>query len=94
LKDGQPAFAPMTGPAEMQILGTGYYATGSEIPLQSFEPGYYTFMLTVRDLNAPKDSAAFKGIERKEDFVVLKADGSMPEKAAPKPPAKKAPAKK
>jgi GWxTD domain-containing protein len=94
LKDGQPAFAPMTGPAEMQILGPGYYATGSEIPLQSFEPGYYTFTLTVRDLSAPKDSAAFKGMERKEDFVVLKADGSMPEKAAPKPPAKKAPAKK
>ncbi len=94
LRDGQPAFAPMTGPAAMQPLGAGYYATGSEIPLQSFEPGYYTFTLTVRDLNAPKDSAAFKGIERKEDFVVLKADGSMPEKAAPKPPAKKAPAKK
>ncbi len=94
LKDGQPAFAPLTGPAQMQILGTGYYATGSEIPLQSFEPGYYTFTLTVRDLNAARDSAAFKGIERKEDFVVLKADGSMPEKAAPKPPPRKAPAKK
>jgi hypothetical protein len=94
LKDGQPAFAPLTGPAEMQILGPGYYATGSEIPLQSFEPGFYTFTLTVRDLNAPKDSAAFKGIERKEDFVVLKADGSLPEKAVPKPPAHKAPARK
>jgi GWxTD domain-containing protein len=94
LKDGQPAFAPLTGPAEMQILGPGYYATGSEIPLQSFEPGYYTFTVTVRDLNAPKDSVAFKGVERKEDFVVLKADGSMPEKAAPKPPPHKGPAKK
>jgi GWxTD domain-containing protein len=97
LKDGQPAFAPMTGPAEMQMLGPAYYATGSEIPLQTFEPGYYTFTLTVRDLNAAKDSAAFKGIERKEDFVVLKPDGSMPEKAAAKPtPAtkSKAPAKK
>jgi GWxTD domain-containing protein len=96
LKDGQPAFAPFTGPAEMQLLSAGYYATGSEIPLATFEPGYYTFTLTVRDLGAPRDSAAFKGIERKEDFVVLKPDGSLPEKAAaakpaakPKPPAKK-----
>jgi len=96
LKDGQPAFAPFTGPAEMQPLAPGYYATGSEIPLATFEPGYYTFTLTVRDLGAARDSAAFKGIERKEDFVVLKPDGSMPEKAAaakpapkPKPPAKK-----
>jgi hypothetical protein len=95
LKDGQPAFAPLTTPAEMQVLAPGYYATGSEIPLQTFEPGFYTFTLTVRDLNAPRDSEAFKGIERKEDFVVLKPDGSIPDKAAPKPAAKpKAPAKK
>jgi GWxTD domain-containing protein len=95
LKDGQPAFAPLTAPAEMQVLAPGYYATGSEIPLQSFEPGYYTFSLTVRDLNAPRDSEAFKGVDRKEDFVVLKPDGTMPEKAAPKPAAKpKTPAKK
>lgn len=100
LKDGKPAFAPFTGPAEVQPLSTGYYATGSEIPLSSFDPGYYTFQLNIRDLNAPRDSAAFKGIDRKEDFVVLKPDGSMPEKAAaekpaPKPTARpKAPAKK
>lgn len=85
LRDGQPAFAPFTGPAEMQILSPGYYATGSEIPLQTFEPGHYTFLLTVRDLGAARDSAAFKGIDRKEDFIVLKPDGTMPEKAAPKP---------
>jgi GWxTD domain-containing protein len=95
LKDGQPAFAPMTGPAEMQILAPGYYATGSEIPLATFEPGFYTFTLTVRDLGAAKDSASFKGIDRKEDFVVLKPDGTMPDKAAAKPAAKpKAPPKK
>ena len=95
MKDGQPAFAPLTGPAEMQILAPGYYATGSEIPLATFEPGFYTFTLTVRDLSAARDSAAFKGIDRKEDFVVLKPDGTMPEKAAAKPAAKpKAPPKK
>ena len=95
LKDGQPAFAPLTAPAEMQILAPGYYATGSEIPLQSFDPGYYTFTVTVRDLNAPRESEAFKGIDRKEDFVVLKPDGSIPEKPAPKPAARpKAPPKK
>jgi hypothetical protein len=96
LKDGQPAFAPLTAPAEMQVLASGYYATGSEIPLQTFEPGYYTFTLTVRDLNAPRDSEAFKGVDRKEDFVVLKPDGSIPEKpAAPKPATRaKPPAKK
>ncbi len=95
LRDGQPAFAPLTAPAEMQILAPGYWATGSEIPLQTFEPGYYTFTLTVRDLNAPRDSEAFKGIDRKEDFVVLKADGSIPEKAAAKPaPKPKPPAAK
>jgi hypothetical protein len=49
----------------------------------------------VRDLGAARDSAAFKGIDRKEDFVVLKPDGSMPEKAAPKPtPKPRTPAKK
>jgi hypothetical protein len=100
LKDGKPAFAPFTGPAEVQPLSQGYYATGSEIPLASFEPGYYTFSLNVRDMNAPRESAAFKGVDRKEDFVVLKPDGSMPEKAsaekpAPKPTARpKAPPKK
>jgi GWxTD domain-containing protein len=96
LRDGQPAFAPFTGPAEMQILAPGYYATGSEIPLATFEPGNYTFLLTVRDLGAARDSAAFKGIDRKEDFIVLKPDGSLPEKAAPAKPATKAkpPAKK
>jgi len=95
LRDGQPAFAPLTGPAEMQILAPGYYATGSEIPLTSFEPGYYTFTLTVRDLAAAKDSAAFKGTDRKEEFVVLKPDGSMPDKASAKPaPKPKVPPKK
>ena len=95
LRDGQPAFAPFSGPAELQPLGGTTYGTGSEIPLATFEPGWYTIALNVRDLNAPKDSAAFKGVDRREDFVVLKTDGSLPEKAAakaapkPKPPAKK-----
>ena len=96
LRNGQPAFAPFTGPAELQLLSPGYYAAGSEIPLASFQPGYYTFTLNVRDLNAPHDSAAFKEIDLKEDFVVLNADGTVPEKPAPvaptpkpKPPAKK-----
>jgi hypothetical protein len=89
-RDGKEAFQPMTGPAELQLLGPNYYASGSEIPLASFDPGYYTFAIQVRDLNAPRDSAAFRGIERKEDFVVLNADGSLPARAAkPKAPAKK-----
>jgi GWxTD domain-containing protein len=95
LRDGENAFEPLTSPADLQPLGNGYYASGSEIPLESFQPGYYTFGIQVRDLNAPKDSAANKGIERKEDFVVLNADGSLPARAAGKPTAKpKAPAKK
>ncbi|MCA1581852.1 MAG: GWxTD domain-containing protein [Acidobacteria bacterium] len=95
LREGQPAFAPFSGPAELQPLGADYYGTGSEIPLASFEPGYYTFSLNVRDLNAARDSAAFKGVDRKEEFVVLKPDGSMPDrKAAAGKPAPKAPAKK
>jgi GWxTD domain-containing protein len=85
LKDGKAAFAPATGPAQMQILSPGYYATGSEIPLAGFEPGYYTFMVNVRDLNAPRDSVAFKGIDRQEDFVVLNADGTVPPRSEPKP---------
>jgi GWxTD domain-containing protein len=84
LRDGQNAFQPLTSPADLQQLGPGYFASGSEIPLASFEPGYYTFGIQVRDLNAPKDSAAFKGIERKEDFIVLNADGSLPPRAAVK----------
>ncbi|HEY6148443.1 MAG TPA: 2-oxoglutarate dehydrogenase, E2 component, dihydrolipoamide succinyltransferase, partial [Thermoanaerobaculia bacterium] len=98
LRDGKPAFAPNTSPAEMQPLGPGYYATGSEIPLSSFEPGYYTFTLKVRDLNAPKGTPANTGIDRSEDFIVLKPDGTAPEKkaaAAPTPaPKPKAPPKK
>ena len=95
LREGQPAFAPFSGPAELQPLGADYFGTGSEIPLASFEPGYYTFSLNVRDLNAPRESAAFKGVDRKEEFVVLKPDGSMPEhRAAAGKPAARPPAKK
>ena len=95
LRNGQPAFAPYTSPAELQPLGPGYFAAGSEIPLATFEPGYYTFTLNVRDMNAPRDSAAFKGVDLKADFVVLKPDGGVPERPAPPTPTKsKAPAKK
>jgi GWxTD domain-containing protein len=85
LRDGKDAFQPLTSPADLQPLGNAYYASGSEIPLSSFEPGYYTFGIQVRDLNAPRDSAAYRGIERKEDFVVLNADGSLPARTAAKP---------
>ncbi|HTO89137.1 MAG TPA: GWxTD domain-containing protein [Thermoanaerobaculia bacterium] len=78
LRDGKPAFQPATLPAELQNLGPDYYASGSEIPLATFEPGYYTFTLNVRDLNAPRDSVAFKGVDRSGDFVVLMPDGAMP----------------
>ncbi len=87
LRGGQPAFAPYTSPAELQPLGPNYYAAGSEIPLATFEPGYYTFVINVRDLNAAKGSATNKGVERKEDFIVLMPDGSMPPKTAAKPAA-------
>ena len=88
IRDGKDAFQPLTSPAELQALAPGYFASGSEIPLASFQPGYYTFGIQVRDLNAPKDSAAFKGVERKEEFVVLNADGSLPPRTAAKPAAK------
>jgi GWxTD domain-containing protein len=94
-RDGKDAFQPLTSPAELQPLAPGYFASGSEIPLASFQPGYYTFGIQVRDMNAAKDSAAYKGVERKEDFVVLNADGSLPPRSAAKPAAKpKPPAKK
>jgi GWxTD domain-containing protein len=96
LRDGKPAFQPATIPAELQPLAPNLYANGSEIPLASFEPGYYTFTLNVRDLNAPRDSAAFKGIDRTGDFVVLMPDGALPPvptpaaaKPTPKPKPKK-----
>jgi GWxTD domain-containing protein len=95
IRDGKDAFQPLTSPAELQPLAPGYFASGSEIPLSSFQPGYYTFGIQVRDLNAPRDSAAYKGVERKEDFVVLNADGSLPARPAAKPAAKpKPPARK
>ena len=53
-RDGQDAFAPFTGPADLMPVSGGRYGTGSEIPLASFEPGYYTFAILVRDLNAPR----------------------------------------
>ena len=93
LKDGKEAFKPATLPAEAQKLGEHYYAAGSEIPLASFAPGYYTFTLNVRDLNAPRDSEAFKGLDRAQDFVVLTAEGTLPPPptptTAPKPRPKK-----
>jgi GWxTD domain-containing protein len=89
LRDGQNAFQPLTSPADLQQLGPGYFASGSEIPLTSFEPGFYTFAVQVRDMNAPRDSAAFKGVERKEDFVVLNADGSLPARTVKKTETKK-----
>ena len=95
-RDGQDAFAPFTGPADMQPIGPNYFGTGSEIPLASFEPGYYAFLINVRDLNAARGSAASKGIDRKQEFVVLMPDGSMPPKkaaGAPAPAAKPTPKK-
>ena len=86
LRDGKPAFQPATLPAELQPLGTSYYAAGSEIPLATFEPGYYTFTINIRDLNAPRDSAAFKGVDRSGDFVVLAADGNLPPTPTPAAP--------
>jgi GWxTD domain-containing protein len=86
-RDGQDAFAPFTGPADLMPVSSGRYGTGSEIPLASFEPGYYSFAIRVWDLNAPKGSTANKGYERKEDFIVLMADGSMPPKKAAAAPA-------
>jgi hypothetical protein len=96
LRGGKNAFQPVTAPAEMQQLSPGLWASGSEIPLESFEPGYYIFALTVRDLGAAKDSPAFKGVERKGDFTVLTAEGAMPPKPEEtKPaPAKPTPKKK
>lgn len=90
-KDGRDAFRPSTAPAELVELGPGYYSAGVEIPLGSFEPGYYTFGITVRDLNAPRGSPGNSGIQRKQDFVVLMPDGSLPPKpaAAPTPKPKK-----
>jgi GWxTD domain-containing protein len=89
-RDGQDAFAPFTGPAEVVQTSPGVWSTGNEIPLASFEPGYYTFLITVWDMNTK--GASRKMIERKEDFVVLMPDGSVPPKAAPK--ASPAPKKK
>jgi GWxTD domain-containing protein len=77
-RDGKPAFAPFASSAELERLGDALYASGSEIPLASFAPGYYTFSVTVRDLNAPRDSPAWKGAERKAEFIVLTPEGSLP----------------
>ncbi len=92
-RDGKDAFRPSTAPADLVEIASGYFTAGGEIPLASFEPGYYTFAITVRDLNAPKESLAGVGLERKQDFVVLKPDGSLPDRpkpaAAPTPKPKK-----
>ena len=77
-RGGRPAFEPFSDMAELIPLADGFYASGSEIPLAGFQPGYYTFSITVRDLNAPRDSASWKGIERKAEFIVLTPEGSLP----------------
>ena len=86
-----PGFEPQTRPAELQQIGANYWGGGSEIPLATFKPGYYMFTLNVRDLNAPKDSAASKGVDRSAEFVVLNPDGSLPPRANPTPAAKPTP---
>jgi hypothetical protein len=78
LRDGKPAFAPFANSAELERLADGLYASGSEIPLGTFAPGYYLFSVVVRDLNAPKDSPAWKGAERRAEFIVLTPEGSLP----------------
>ena len=89
-REGRPAFAPFTNSAELEPLADGWYASGSEIPLGGFTPGYYTFGLTVRDLNAGKESVPWKGVERKAEFIVLTPEGSLPprETQASAPPSK------
>ena len=93
LRDGKPAYQESTAPIDPEPLGEDTYGEGKEIPLNGFTPGYYSLVIKVRDLNAPSDSVANKGIERRSDFVVLKPDASMPDKPSPTP-AVKAPAKK
>ena len=92
--EGKDAFAPFTGPADLQSIAEGFYVTGSEIPLASFEPGYYSFLVKVRDLNAAPGTAANKGIDRSQDFVVLMPDGSLPAKKAAAPAPAPTPKKK
>ena len=87
LRNGKPAFQPKTSPAELDPFGSDTWGEGKEIPLEKFEPGFYTFVIAVRDMNAPRDSAPWKGFERRANFVVLKPDGSMPDKPAPEKPA-------
>lgn len=94
LRDGKPAFAPLSSPADLQPLSPGRYGGGLEIPLATFEPGHYTFVLNVRDLNAPKDSPSNKGVERKDDFIVLMTDGSLPPAKPAAPAAKPKPTPK
>ncbi len=86
-RDGKDAFQAATIPADLMQISGGRYGAGSEIPLASFEPGYYTFAVRVWDRNAPAGSAAKKGYDRKEDFVVLMPDGSLPPKRAAAAPA-------
>ena len=95
-RDGKDAFQPATIPADLMQISSTRYGAGSEIPLASFEPGYYTFAIKVWDRNAQTGSAAKKGYDRKEDFIVLMPDGSLPPKkaaaaapAAPTPKPKK-----
>jgi hypothetical protein len=90
-RDGKDAFQPATIPADLMQISSNRYGAGSEIPLASFEPGYYTFAIKVWDRNAANGSPAKKGYDRKEDFIVLMPDGSLPPKkaaAAPAPTAK------
>lgn len=77
-KEGKPAFAPFSNVAELEPLGPGLYAAGSEIPLAGFQPGRYTLSVSARDLNAPRDSPAWKGIDRQAPFIVLTPSGALP----------------
>jgi GWxTD domain-containing protein len=100
MRDGKPAYLPATAPIEPEAFGQDFFGEGKEIPLKDFQPGRYALVIKLRDLNAPPDSPANKGVERSADFTVLKADGSMPDRPIPTPtpaptkPPTKAPVKK
>ena len=72
-RDGKVIDTSPTLPADLQQTGPHTYLLATRFEPNTLKPGHYAIELTVRDMNAPKDSDAYKkGYVSVAEFVVEK----------------------
>jgi hypothetical protein len=70
-KDGKVIESTPLSPADLQQTGPHTYLLATQFQPNTFTPGRYTLELTLRDLNAPQNGAAYlNGYVRTVEFEV------------------------